>query len=191
MLPLTLSTTQCLLHWIERTPEAVAVIEHGHPYSYGDLGVSVVQYVQALRTNAATQGMLVGIACENRYLHLVLLLAAEIVGATAVSFSKADVLSSDPVLARCDLLCLEDGLTTAVAARVMSVGQEAIDRIARTPVSRGDFALLDCCPGDDAVVILTRTSGSTGRPKALAMTHALMRDLTAKTARFPDDPGYA
>ena len=190
-LPLTLSTTQCLLHWVERTPDAIAVIEQDHPYRYGDLGVSVVQYVQALRASAATPGMLVGIACENRYLHLVLLLAAEIVGATAVSFSKTDVLANDPVLARCGLLCLEDGLTTPLPVPVMSVGQAAIDRIARTPVSRTDFALLDHCPADEAVVILTRTSGSTGRPKVLPMTQALMRDLTAKAARFPDDPGHA
>ena len=190
-LPLTLSTPQCLLHWLDRTPDAIAVIEQDHPYSYGDLSVSVVQYVQALRARSATQGTLIGIACENRYLHLILLLAAEIVGATAVSFSKADVLSNDPILARCGLLCLEDGSTMTLPVPVMSVGQEAIDRIARIPVSRTDFGLLDCCPDDEAVVILTRTSGSTGRPKVLPMTQGLLRDLTQKTERFPDDPGHA
>ncbi len=190
-LPSNLSTTQCLLHWVDRTPNAIAVIEQGHPYSYGDLGVSVVQFVRVLRENAVRQGTLVGIACENRYLHLVLLLAVEIVGATGVSFSGADVLSDDPVLARCGLLCLGDDLVSTLPVPVMSIGQESVDRIARTPISRADFALLDHCPPDEAVVILTRTSGSTGRPKVLAMTQTLMRDLTAKAARFPDDPGHA
>ena len=66
-LPYTLSTPQCILHWVHRTPDAIAVIEGARHYTYGDLGVGIAQYVKALRATGLRPDMLMGVACANRY----------------------------------------------------------------------------------------------------------------------------
>ncbi len=186
-----LSTPQCILHGINHTPDAVAVIEGTRHYTYGDLGVGIVQYVKALRATGLRPDMLMGVACANRYLALLVLFASEIIGATTLSLSPAEVGANDPILVRCDLLCVgQEGSVPPDRGGVLHLTQDVIDRIGRTPVSASDFALLDHRPADDAVVTIVRTSGSTGRPKVMAMTYANTCTLIELTAWQPSDPGY-
>ena len=190
-LPYSLSTPQCILHWVRHTPDAVAVIEVDRPYTYGDLGVGIAQYVKALRATGLQPGMLMGVACANRYLCLLVLFASEIIGATTLSLTRHDVDSGDPVLAHCDLLCIGmEGAVPSDRGGVLHLTQAVIDRIGRTPVGAGDLGLLDHCPDTETVVTLVRTSGSTGRPKVLAMTHGRTMALLERTAWQPSDPGY-
>jgi acyl-coenzyme A synthetase/AMP-(fatty) acid ligase len=191
----SLSTPQCILHWIGYKPNAVALIEADRAYSYGDLGVGVVQYVKTLQATGLQPGMLLGVACRNRYLHLLVLLAGEILGATTLSLAPAEIVARDPVLERCDMLCVQEpsveetGLPPGGA--ILQLTQPTIDRIGRIAVQGSDLALLDHCPPADTVVTLIRTSGSTGRPKMMAMTQANTRHLLRRTASQPNDPGYA
>lgn len=190
-LPYSLSTPQCILHWVRHSPNAVAVIEADRPYTYGDLGVGIAQYVKALRATGLRPGMLMGVACANRYLCLLVLFASEIIGATTLSLAPGEVGSGDPVLARCDLLCVGmEGTPPPDRGGILHLTQAVIDRIGRTPVGAGDLGLLDHCPDTDTVVTLVRTSGSTGRPKVLAMTHRRTMALLERTAWQPSDPGY-
>lgn len=190
-----LSTPQCILHWFRHRPDAVALIEAGRAYSYGDLGVGVVRYVKTLRATGLRPGMLLGVSCRNRYLHLLVLLSAEILGAPTLSLAPTEIAAHDPILHRCDMLCVqepgieESSLPTETA--LLNLTQETIDRIGRIPVLAGDLHLLDHCPTDHTVVTLVRTSGSTGRPKVMAMTHGNTRHLLRRTAWQPSDPGYA
>jgi acyl-coenzyme A synthetase/AMP-(fatty) acid ligase len=183
------STPQRILHWIERAPHAPAIIEPDATYGYGDLGVGIVQWARALAASAVGPGLLVGLQHEKRYLHLLLIQACQLLGATSVSLSRADIAAGDPILARCDFLCLQHP-TRPAEAGVLHLTQEIIDRVARLPVGPADLRLLDRCPSDSDILRLVRSSGSTGQPKVMAMSHAAMGRLLAKTLHLPNDPGY-
>jgi acyl-coenzyme A synthetase/AMP-(fatty) acid ligase len=190
-LPLTLSTTQCILHRLRSNPDALAVIEQNGWYSYADMAAGIARYVKALRATGLRSGMLVGIECDYRYIHLTVILACGIVEATVVSLSANDIAARDSILERCDLLCLKTELAEPPAkAGLFPLTQEAIDRIARIPVGAADFDLLDHCPTDDAILSLIKTSGSTGRPKVLAVSYEKTKRRMDHTLDFPNDPGF-
>lgn len=184
------STTQRILRWVERTPHAPAFIEPSARYGYGDLGVGIVQWARALASCGVGPGRLVGVRHDQRYLHFLLVQACQIIGATSVSLSAADIASNDPILGRCHLLCVPDTGAPAQAG-VLALSQAVIDQVARSPLTRDVLRMLDHCPAETDIVRLVKTSGTTGRPKVLAMTQGAMNRLLAKTLRFPGDPGHA
>jgi acyl-coenzyme A synthetase/AMP-(fatty) acid ligase len=143
--------------------------------------------------------MLVGIECERRYLHLILILACEIIGATSVSVTQADVAAADPILSRCEFLCVGRlpehamhpvGHPVGHTAGLLHLTQQVIDRIARLPLPHGGLSLLDTCPHDQQILRLVRTSGSTGRPKAMAMSQQATRRLLHHTTLCEGVPNY-
>jgi nonribosomal peptide synthetase DhbF len=184
------STPQRILRWVERTPHALAFIEPAARYGYGDLGVGIAQWARALASCGVGPGRLVGVRHDQRYLHFLLVQACQVIGATSVSLSAADIASNDPILGRCQLLCVPDTGAPAQAG-VLALSQAVIDQVARSPLTRDDLRMLDHCPAETDIVRLVKTSGTTGRPKVLAMTQGAMNRLLAKTLRFPDDPGHA
>jgi len=189
-----LSTPQHILHWARRRGDAVAIVERDRTTTYRDLAMDVARFVKALRASSWSAGMLAGIACDDRHVHLRLLLACEILGVTTISLAGSALASDDDVTRRCDVLCL-GAEHTPDAARpgqgLLHLSSSLLGRIGQLPVSPSDLALLDHRPTDDTVVTLVRTSGSTGRPKVLAMTHGATRRLIERTTWQPNDPGYA
>ncbi len=166
------------------------MIEQDATYGYGDLAANIAQWTRALAASSIRPGMLVGLQHDQRYLHFLLIQACQLLGATSVSLSRGDIAIHDPILDRCDFLCLQapgdlssDGMLT--------LSQEVVDRVIQMPVTQADLRLLDRCPGDHMILRLVKTSGSTGRPKVMAMSHAAMNELLRKTLRIPNDPGYA
>ena len=185
------TTAQCILHWATRTPHRTAVIEHDRDYSYRQMADSIARFAGALQASGVAPGALVGLECGYRYLHLLLILACEVIGAASLSFSTADVMASDPLLPRCDFLCLQTPLPEAGnAAGVLYLTPDNVDRIRRQSVDRQALALLDSVPADDAVMRLVRSSGSTGPPKVMAMSHTNMQRLLQCTAATEGHPDY-
>lgn len=189
-LPTHLTTPQCILHWINHTPDAIAVSELGRSYTYRDLGGAIVRFTHALRASSVGPGMLVGIECTNRYLHLVIMLACRLVGATTVSLSATEVETDEVILPRCEFLCVEHDLALPPRGLLM-LTQETIDRIMSCPLPPTELALL----GDDrarpAEQRLVKTSGTTGRPKVMSMTDIVVHRVIAMELGNPDDPGFA
>lgn len=134
--------------------------------------------------------MLVGIQNERRYLHFQLILACQLLGAASVSFSRADVLSGDALLDRCDFLCVRD-MPPGEPGGLLILSQEVIDQVLRMPITVEGLAVLDHCPAPDTLVRLVKTLGSTGRPKIMGMTQATSDTLMEKSVRFDNDPGTA
>lgn len=185
------STTQCILHWARATPYTAAVIEQDTSYSYGDLAIGVTQYATALQASGVRPGMLVGLECRRRYLHFLVILACELVGATSVSLSPAELAAGDAILGRCGFLCVTTlPPDSAPRAGLLHLTQETIDRIARLPITARSLDQLDRRPDDAQVLRLARTSGSTGRPKVMAITHAATERLMQRTAATDGTPDY-
>lgn len=186
-----LSTPQHLLHWSRRAPRTVAVIERDRCYTYGDLAHGVVQYVGALRASGVGPGMLVGLRCDHRYLHLALILACDVIGVTSVSLSGVDVTERDEILDHCDFLCVygsAQGLERSTG--LLHLTQATIDRIGRMPVTADVLSMLDTRRADDDLVRLVRTSGSTGRAKVMPLTQANLTRMIRRTRALGDALGY-
>ncbi|HET6237102.1 MAG TPA: AMP-binding protein [Acetobacteraceae bacterium] len=75
------STCAWLAHHARRQPMAVAITEGRDACSYRNLAVDVVQFLDALTAIGIRRGQVVGVETGDRFLHLVLLLACEALGA--------------------------------------------------------------------------------------------------------------
>ncbi|MDR3529779.1 MAG: hypothetical protein P4L90_04350 [Rhodopila sp.] len=103
----SLTSAQSVLRWARETPHAIAVIETQFRYTYADLAALIVKTAKVLRPSVTRPGALVGIECGSRYMHLVLVLACECLGANTVSFVPPELTDDNELLPRCSLLCIE------------------------------------------------------------------------------------
>jgi acyl-coenzyme A synthetase/AMP-(fatty) acid ligase len=187
VLPAEWSTPRCLAHWTRVRPDAVVWEERGQAYRNADLAQCVSGFARALRASSVGIGQLVGIGCEQRFLHFALILACRVVGATSVSLSAHDVASDDPLLARCDLLCLTAQPPTQPGAGLLLLRPETIERITDAPL---DLGALEDERDHPEVERLIMTSGTTGRPKIMASTRAMARGMLLNDMANPDDTGF-
>lgn len=78
---------KAVARWARETPEAIAVVEDDAAYSYATLASNIVQAAGFLRSMGPRPGMIVGIETGIQYLHLNLVLAAEVIGAAHFSIT--------------------------------------------------------------------------------------------------------
>ena len=186
------STAQWLLQWARTRPDAPAVMIGAATTSYQDMVLGVARLLKALRLSSVAPGMLVAIVSEDRPLHLRLLLACEALGVTVISLPRAVLGTTDPILDRCDMLCLgPDEPAAEHGGGQLRLDRDRLAAIDALPLTDADLVALDQRPDDQAITSLVRTSGSTGRPKVIAMRFADSQTLIARTTWQPDDPGHA
>ena len=186
------STAQWLLHGARTRPDAPAVMIGAATTSYQDMVLGVARLLKALRLSSVAPGMLVAIVSEDRPLHLRLLLACEALGVTVISLPRTILGTADPILDRCDMLCLgPDEPAVEHGGGQLRLDRDRLAAIDALPLADSDLAALDQRPDDQAITSLVRTSGSTGRPKVIAMRFADSQTLIARTTWQPDDPGHA
>ncbi len=169
--PVTWTAPRCLHHWITHTPDAPAVIEGDHVWTYRDLGVLVLRFAWALEASSVMPGMLVGIQASQRTRHLAVLLAAGLIGATSVSFSADDLASGDPLLDRCAMVCAE--IPIQGTGGCLPLTDSALAPILSRPIVASDLDRMADERARPRVQRLIRTSGTTGQPKVMASTEAL------------------
>jgi acyl-coenzyme A synthetase/AMP-(fatty) acid ligase len=159
---------QSVWRWARDTPTAIAVIEAGYQYTYANVAELIVRMVALLRSFDVAPGTIVGIECSSRYLHLVLILACECLGAATVSLAATELNGENEVLGRCGLLCLEaDPGLIAASPAVLRLTGDLLMAIARSPVTADDFRCLDFQPLPEAPGRIVKSSGTTGRPKLM------------------------
>ena len=110
MQPPDFSSTAPYIAWYAyHEPRSTAVVEDSLQVSYEDLAADLARCVQALEQRGVASGMLVGVEVRHkRYLHLLLLLACEVIGATTTSLAQQELRSDDALLRRCDVLLLSE-----------------------------------------------------------------------------------
>jgi len=169
------STSQYLSYYARHQPDAIAVMSGDAGVSYRMLATRLVQVTKALRELSIKPGMLVGIECPERFLHLLVILACEIVGAMSVSFVASDLKPGNRLLRRCDFV-FSDASSEAVAGQPSQVmGVDWIESVFAAPVQAEDWACLDAAPDPERIVRITRSSGTTLEPKAMANSHGLQK----------------
>lgn len=165
---MTRTTSQSILHWATRRPDAIAVIDAGLRRSYAQFARDVVRCVSLLRDRGVRQGMVVGIQCDQRATHLCLMIACEVIGAASASFTTLDLANGQELAASCDVICHEmpTGPLRAVGQIMIAIGDVA-RAIAQPADEEVELAVLDSTQPAERVGRLIKTSGTTGRSKTI------------------------
>ena len=164
--------------WCRETPRAIAVIENDVSYSYSMLAMNIVQTARILLAAGLRQGMIVGIECNVQYLHLVLILACEILGTVHVSLLEGDLTQDDDLVARCDFLCAvtcNDHISKF--PHLLELSPEFVEQILSVAVEGDDLALLELTYPAADIVRIGRTSGTTGRPRFMGYTRKSLKNI--------------
>jgi acyl-coenzyme A synthetase/AMP-(fatty) acid ligase len=170
------STVQYIAWYAHHAGDATAIIEADRQVSYRALAADVARCAQALDQAWVRPGMLVGIETANRTLHLLLLLACEVIGAATISLAEADLTPSDSLFPHCDVV-LSSSSTEASgeSPRVIVIPPDWASRLARQMPADPDLAALERPERPEFLARIVRTSGSTGRPKAMPLSSTVQQ----------------
>jgi acyl-CoA synthetase (AMP-forming)/AMP-acid ligase II len=163
---------QRLAYFALNRPDATAIKEGPLELSYGQLATRVAQFVEALRSLDIARGLIVGIETECRWLHWVLILACDEIGAPTLSFSGNQLSNSGNLLVeRCDFIfsstqerlphkkaihCLNEQWVSSVIGKGVGAHQSANGYEAVDPSATCHFG---------------SSSGTTNAPKILAFSY--------------------
>jgi acyl-coenzyme A synthetase/AMP-(fatty) acid ligase len=181
------STAQYLSHHARQQPEAIAIIRDGASLTYREFADQVVQFTKALQEFPITPGMLVGIECQNRITHLLLMMACAQAGAATISMVRNELQLANPFFGRCDFV-FSNALPEIPGNRPghvispdwqIGVGQRLLQ-----PADRD---ILDVPHDPRQVARIVRTSGTTGRPKVMALTHGTVHNYIAQYGSQPGE----
>jgi acyl-coenzyme A synthetase/AMP-(fatty) acid ligase len=164
--------------WCRATPRAIAVIDNEVSYSYSALAANIVQTATILTAAGLRRGMIVGIDCNVQYLHLVLILACEIVGATHVCLMETDLTPDGDLVAHCDFLCTEtQNDRVAEFPRVLRLSLEFVETMLSVAVQDDHLEMLERTHPAADIVRIGRTSGTTGRPKFVGCSRRSLKNI--------------
>lgn len=157
-----------ILGWVERGPEAPALVWNDQPVSYRLLLAYLSNTVRHLHGQGIGPGLTVGLAMNQGPMHLLALLALARLGALIVPVS--------PLLRPDDRTVLFRKF--AIGTVVADDARKAVEgtRTILMPLMRahGDEAALDISgftPNETTPMRISLTSGTTGAPKGVLQTH--------------------
>jgi fatty-acyl-CoA synthase len=155
------------------TPERVAIDEHDHLTTYGELDARSERLAAALLASGLRRGDLVATLTENSGEHVVVFFACAKVGLGLAPLSwrlapaevayQLDNAKPSVFLVEAEHAKLADKALAAAAARPRRLGFGELE-------STGDA--LGAPVEDDDTLLVVYTSGTTGRPKGAQLTHA-------------------
>nr|QEO74123.1 AMP-dependent synthetase and ligase [uncultured bacterium] len=170
-------------HWVERKPDAPAVVDTGEPLSWRELGLRSSRLARRLRALGAGPETRVAV-CLDRSPDMVV----AILGVLRASAAYV-VLDPDQPAGRCRRI-LEDSGALALVTRkglapeldsVPRVGVEQAEEVRELPMA---------WPEPSSLAYVLYTSGSTGEPKGVAVEHRqLARYVDAVLERLDVPPG--
>lgn len=178
MTPPRFASTGPYLAWhADHTPRATAIVEDALRVDYRTLAEDLVRCVHALERLDVGAGLTIGIEIRReRYLHLLLLLACEALGAGSASVTAEDLASRDPILRLCDLLLV--AAEPGPGRRVIAA--DWLETSRATPVSAHQWRILARPVVPAQMARIVRTSGTTGRPKVMAISHAILQRVVER-----------
>jgi acyl-CoA synthetase (AMP-forming)/AMP-acid ligase II len=131
--------------------------------------------LDALAAIGIRRGHVVGIEAGDRFLHLLLLLACEAMGAATISLSAFEFAPEVDLGRYCDRILAMQPLTGADAGKTFVLTQDWLVQTLRVPVHDDRFDALTQQPDPDSLVRLIKSSGTTGTPKVMGMTYRVQQ----------------
>jgi acyl-coenzyme A synthetase/AMP-(fatty) acid ligase len=153
-------------------PGAPAAVNNGYIVTYGELHRWVSGFARAIAALGLPPRAKVAIECQDQFLHLMLMLACERLGASTLSLMATDFSHPMPPLADLDLSLSEDKASRTVGRRCHPITldwvEAAMAQDAEPPAAPfGSYA-------NDDPVRLVHTSGTTGAAKRVVLTHRMV-----------------
>lgn len=175
-------------HAIEN-PRATAIVEGARQVNYSEFAADLVRVVAFLERQGVVPGTLVGVELlRGRYVHLLLLLACEVIGA-ATTYLVADASAdNDPVLPHCGVLVARDTAGFVAPVKSIRIRDDFLPALRDEPQPSRPLDVLRRPIEPARVTRIVRTSGTTGRPKAIALTNQVaQRTIDALMRRIHPD----
>ena len=169
------STTQHLVSRARQQPLARAITDGKTDCSYRNLAINVVQILDALTAIGIGRGQIIGIETNDRFLHLLLLLACEALGATTISLLPFDLGPGMELGHVCDRILATQSFADSDSGRTFVLTPDWLVRALFAPVGDDRLESLAIPPDPDSLVRLIRSSGTTGKPKIMGMTYRVQQ----------------
>jgi acyl-CoA synthetase (AMP-forming)/AMP-acid ligase II len=167
------STCQWLASHARQRPDAAAVSDGQTVCTYRSLAIHVVQLLDALVALGVRRDQVVGIETNDRFLHLLLVLACEVLGSTTISLQPFELGPGLNLEHVCDRILASQPPAGSNTEKTFVMTHEWITQALLTPVGSHRLDALERQPDPDGIVRLIKSSGTTSRPKVMAMTHRL------------------
>jgi len=190
-----LSTCQALASHARQRPDALAISNGQSTCTYRGLATHVVQILDALAGIGISRGQIIGVETTDRYLHLLLLLACEALGATTMSllpFELAPPLNPGRL---CDRILASEATPEPAAGKTFVMTRDWLVKTFTATVGDHRLEALEVTPDPDGLVRLIKSSGTTGRPKVMGMTFRVQQRTLRNNLLYAADhigahPGY-
>ncbi len=104
--------------WYHEPPQSVAVIENNVSFTCAELARNILLAAKALSVEGVRPGMIGVVESAPRYLHLIMILACEVVGAAHITVVPSDLTPDSDLVPHCDVLCIQAAF--AIRAAVQS-----------------------------------------------------------------------
>ena len=147
-----------------KRPDAVAFIDNGRGITYSQFNREIRQFMRALSEIGVKRGAWAGIACDDFYLHWVLLLACERLGVATASLSRRLDPKPQRLFENLEIVLSEWAFPAITVKRFHPITPQWRDEVRRSPV-----VAEEALPPKEAdeIVRIIHTTGTTGEPKLL------------------------
>lgn len=165
------TTLRCLEQHARQRPSRLAFIHGDECYPYARMHDDVARCTAALEELGVARGMLVLVSHSHHYIHWILLLACEALGAVSASYGTPDGLQTAATLARAAYVLTEADVppATAHAAFHQLTAAWVARTLARAIPARLPLQRVIAEPSDP--VRLTHSTGTTRGQRAMLLTH--------------------
>lgn len=167
----------------QQQPHAVAVIDHGKPISRARLHREMLCVSAALHALGVRLGSRVLLLCEHNYLHWLLRLGCERLGAVSEAVLDPELESWPLLHERADLLLSTLPAPHGLQCRYQAITQAWLDAV--FAVGELPAMVWPPLPGD-APALVARTSGTTGQPRRMRLSHQALAQRVDAWCRLLD-----
>lgn len=133
--------------------------------------------MDALTASCIAGGQVLGVETSDRYLHLLILLAAEALSITTISFVPSELEPPISLGRLCDRLMVSQPVASSDPAKTLVLTLDWIASVLARPIEERRLDALERQPAPDALVRLVKSSGTTGVPKVMGMTHRMLQRI--------------
>lgn len=159
---------------VRERPDAIAIVHRGVHLTWRAFAGHVLGVMADLGALGMRSGQTLGIEVDDRYLHLLLILAGEGLGLTTISLDAGQISPPDDLGRLCDRIAVSRAPVAHAGKAWLITPDWAVRALTRDADGLALERLERDQPGD-AVLRLMTTSGTTGRPKVMGMTQALLQ----------------
>jgi acyl-coenzyme A synthetase/AMP-(fatty) acid ligase len=166
------STCQWLAHYARERPVAVAFTNAD---TYHALALNVVRFMDALTAAGVENGQTIGVETTDRYLHLLILLAAEALSVATISLVPSELGPPANLGRFCDWILVSQPVVSPEPAKIIVLTLDWITEALTRPMDDQRLDSLERPSAPGTVVRLIKSSGTTGVPKVMAITQRVQQ----------------